>query len=278
MSSQHRVRSASLFAALTLTLAATAHAQDKQACVSAYEEGQQLRKAGKLTSARARLLTCAQEGCPAVLRKDCTVWVAEVEHATPTVTLAVRGPTGKDVVDVAVSLDGKPLATHLDGKALPVDPGPHTFRFELAGEARDETILVKEGERERAVLADFQPPGARTASLSASSVPMPERARRAPAGTWIFGAIGVAGVGTSLGFGLWGMSEKGKLDACKPNCDASAVDKVRTKFLVADVGLFVGVGSLVVATILYVTRGEAPIETGLHVDVGPTDLRLRGTF
>jgi len=79
MSSQHRVRSASLFAALTLTLAATAHAQDKQACVSAYEEGQQLRKAGKLTSARARLLTCAQEGCPAVLRKDCTVWVAEVE-------------------------------------------------------------------------------------------------------------------------------------------------------------------------------------------------------
>src|ERR1700709_1044923 len=93
--------------ASAITLASGhAAAQDKQACVGAYEDAQRLRKDGKLTDARSKLLVCAQDACPAVLRKDCTVWIGEVEQATPTVLLAAKSPIGKDIVDVTVTVDG----------------------------------------------------------------------------------------------------------------------------------------------------------------------------
>lgn len=271
----------------SLLASTVARAQDKQACVSAYEEGQQLRKASKLISARAKLLVCAQESCPAVVRKDCTVWVAEVDQITPTVVLAARAPNGKDAVDVAVSLDGKPFVTRLDGKAVAVDPGPHTFRFELAGEApHDETIVVHEGERNRSVLADFQPAAPAAAAPSAVAVPM--RAAPTPAGAYVLAAFGVAGLGVFGAFGLMGLADKSDLDQrnCKPDCPQSDVDKAKEKFLIADVGLGVGVASIVLATVIYATKGEVPAEpasaASLRFDVAPTRngaaFGLRGSF
>ena len=43
---------------------------------------------------------------------------------------AAKDKKGRDIVDVKVSIDGKVVTETLDGKALPVDPGVHTFRFE----------------------------------------------------------------------------------------------------------------------------------------------------
>jgi hypothetical protein len=275
-----------------------AHADDrpdKQACVAAYEEAQQLRKDGKLTSSRARLLVCAQDSCPAVVRKDCTVWLAEVEQATPTVVLAARSPSGQDAVDVTVSLDGKPLAKRLDGKALPLDPGPHTFRFELPSAqvpAREETILLHEGERNRQVLADFQPPaaapsGAAGAAAAPSSAPLPAPMRPAPTpvGAYVLGGLGVAGLGVFTAFGLLGLSAKSDLDAraCRPGCPQGDVDAVKQKFLIADIGLGVGAVSLGIATVLYLARGEVPAnEPSVALDVlparGGAALGLRGAF
>src|SRR5438477_3592634 len=130
------------------------------ACVAAYEEGQVMRKEGKLTGARERLLVCAQAGCSPVLRKQCTGWLTEIEGAIPTAVLVARGPHGEDLVDVEVTLDGKALAGHLDGKAVPLDPGPHVFHFAIEGATRDVNVLVSQGEHERRVVADFRDPSA----------------------------------------------------------------------------------------------------------------------
>ena len=274
--------------AAAITLASGhAAAQDKQACVSAYEDAQRLRKDGKLTEARSKLLVCAQDACPAIVRKDCTVWISEVEQATPTVLLAARGPSGTDVVDVAVTLDGKPITKRLDGKAIALDPGPHTFRFELAGAPpHDETILLQQGERNRQVLADFQPPEARDPHpAGAAPAPPPMRPAPVPAGAYVLGGLGVAGLGVFTAFGLMGLSAKSDLDAraCKPNCASSDVDPVKQKFLVADIGLGVGVASLIVATVIFATKGQvAASDSSVHVDVAPAQngasIALRAAF
>jgi hypothetical protein len=288
MVSFEKLRSAFLLGTLvTAALAAqtegVARAQDKQACVSAYEDAQHMRKDGRLTDARAKLLVCAQEGCPHVVRKDCTVWVTEVEQATPTVLLAARGPSGKDVVDVSVSVDGKPITRRLDGKPIPLDPGPHSFHFELAGAPpRDETVLLQEGERNRQILADFHLGAGRTPAIE-SSGGAPMKGAPTPLGTYVLGGIGLAGLGVFGTFAGLGMAGKHTLDDCKPNCAQSDVDAVKLKFLVADIGLGVGVASLIVATVIYFTKGEVLAkEAKVQVDVMPTHggsaLGLRGSF
>jgi hypothetical protein len=245
---------------------ADASTTSTQACVSAYEDGQVLRKDGKLTRARERLLVCAQASCSPVLRKQCTAWVAEVDQQTPTVVLVARGLHGEDVVDVHVTLDGKELTHRLDGRALPLDPGPHAFRFEIDGAtARDETVVVNQGEHERRVVADFHVDTPPPPSSPGATHPAPT-----PVAVPLLGGLAAAGLGTFALFGWMGMSAKDDLDArqCKPACPQTDVDAVKRKFLVADFGLGVGVASLAAATLIYLTKGEITEQSNGAVTVG----------
>ena len=56
-----------------------ARANEKQACVAAYEETQALRKQGKLRLASERVLACARNACPAFVKSDCAAWLGEIE-------------------------------------------------------------------------------------------------------------------------------------------------------------------------------------------------------
>jgi len=137
-----------------------ATAGNKEECISAYEQAQDLRKQSHLINARQRLLVCTREVCPAVLRKDCVQWLEEVERSMPTVVVDVKGTDGSDVVAVKVYLDGKLVAEQLDGKPISLDPGQHTFRFEIAGApAKEERIVVPEGTKNRRVAVSFAPAG-----------------------------------------------------------------------------------------------------------------------
>jgi hypothetical protein len=239
-----------LFTALVLLVPASAAAEPKDACIVAYEQTQTLRKDGKLVSARAEAAVCAREACPSLLTKDCTRWLHELEASTPSVVLEARNEAGAALGDVQVTVDGVVLATQLDGKPIAIDPGKHVFRFESGGATSSETVLVREGEKNRRIRATL-------ATRAEQDAPPPE-GRHVPAGVWIFGGASIVALGVSAGFAIDGLAKKGSLDECRPRCAPSDVDAMSASFTVADVALGAGVMAAVTAAYLFFTRPKGP--------------------
>jgi len=196
MSPRARARIVSAGAALAVAaLASDGSAADVQACLTASEKGQRARAAGKLREAREQFLVCGAEGCPALVRKDCTQWQGEVVALLPTVVFGAKDARGRDLFDVTITMDGEVLARRLDGKSVAVDPGPHTFRFEVAGSAPViERALVKEGERARAITVTFV---SSEGDSSAAAAPTTAATTRADGGrshtAWPWIVVGVGG-------------------------------------------------------------------------------------
>jgi hypothetical protein len=134
-------------------LAATnARAADptKRECIDANVQGQSLQKGGKLREAEATLRACASPACPPAVRDDCAQRLDELDRVMPTLVFEATDPAGKDLTAVRVTVDGEPLADVLDGTALAVDPGEHTFTFEVAGESPvNLKLVIREGDRGR---------------------------------------------------------------------------------------------------------------------------------
>ncbi len=242
--------------------ASVARAQDdptKAACLSAYEGSQVSRKSQALRAARQELLACASDACPAIVRTDCVQWLAEVEAAMPTLVVEGRAASGP-VFDVAVKVDGVPLATELDGRPREVDPGLHTLTFERGGSPPiEQKVIVREGEKNRLVVVDWTPkPAGVAAPIAAAAVPM-ER----PVPASVYAGLGVAALGL-VDFAVAGSIGLAKRDslACAPFCVASEVRYVKTAYAVADVGLGVGLAALVASGVLFVTRPERPVRAG----------------
>jgi hypothetical protein len=258
-----------LLLALSL-LPSPAWADDKAACVGSYEEGQKHRSEGRYGAARTELLSCARDVCPAVLRADCTQWLREVEAAQPTIVLRAEDARGRDLVDVKVTLDGKPLADRIDGRALQVDPGVHELRFEAQGmKPRDERLVIREGEKLRAVTVRFAD------DRQVSPPPPVPPPREAAPGTspmvFVLAGVGALGLGTFGYFAVRGTSQKSDLDACRPNCRREDVDDAKQSFLIGDVALVGGLVALGAATILYVS-GRA------RVGVARGQILFQGVF
>src|SRR5579883_2622058 len=125
-------------AAACATLAAgspRARADDeRERCASSSEAAQRFKNAGKFVEARAQLAVCSRAVCPRFVKRDCDRWIGEVDESLPTVVVTARDAQGHDLVDVRVFLDDALVTEHLDGKAMPLDPGPHTLRCEIPGE------------------------------------------------------------------------------------------------------------------------------------------------
>lgn len=137
---------------------------DVQACINASEKGQKLRSSGKLREARENFVQCGAEGCPAIVRHDCSTWNQEIAAILPTVVFGAKDKSGRDMFDVTVSMDGEKLLSKLDGKSVTVDPGKHTFKFESGSLTATETALVKEGEKSRVITVTFDVGGPATAT------------------------------------------------------------------------------------------------------------------
>jgi len=146
-----------LAAAAVLAFAPAAFA-DVQACLNASEKGQKLRTAGKLREARESFVVCGAEGCPALVRHDCSQWNQDLQGILPTVVFGAKDKGGRDLFDVIVTMDGEPFLKKLDGKSVIVDPGKHTFKFESGSLTATETALIKEGEKSRVITVTFEGP------------------------------------------------------------------------------------------------------------------------
>jgi hypothetical protein len=273
--------------ALAALWGSTAMADTPLECAQAYEKAQVERKAGHIIAAIESLTICAGPNCPSFLRKDCIDWLTESQTAQPSVVFSVRR-NGADLTGVEVACDGRIVTQVLDGKAVSLDPGSHQFTFQVPGDRSiTKQIVIREGERNRIVEVDWDREATAVAAATISNSPDDRASPSAPANAglassaasrtvlpYAFAGLGVLGVSGFAVFGLWGNSQKGDLEgSCAPFCRSSQVDEVRTKYIVADTCLAVGLVSLGLATYWFVSgHGQVPrtSQQNTSVAVAPT--------
>lgn len=253
---------------LLFALPSVAHAADeKSECVEAADRGQDARAAGHMKEARTNFLMCAADACPSVIRKDCSVWLKDVDDNIPSFVPIASRADGSDVADVRLFVDGVELLQKLDGKAIAIDPGMHDFRFEADGGASktEMKVLLAQGEKNRRIVAKFD--GGQKPQLDEVATYGRER-KPIPAAAYVLAGVGVLGLSSFAYFGFSGLNEKGKLDdsKCAPACNQSDIDSIRTKFIVADVSLGVSIAALTASAVVTLTRGyKDPSPTGSRI-------------
>jgi hypothetical protein len=268
--------------------AAPARAEpDARECIASSEQGQEKRNEGKLIEAKQLFAACAASSCPTLIRTDCAKWYRDVETTLPTVVLVARDAKGRDLLDVKVELDGRVVATKLDGRPLDVDPGRRVFRFSSASGADEQEVLVVAGEKNRQIVArmggaappeaETPPPGVEApphSQPSASSSPLP----------WILGGAGVLAIGIGAYIGIDAKNDLDALESspcAKPKtCPQSELDSVERRFLIADIAMGAGVVAVGVATWLLLSRSEKTPAAALpvRVDIGLGSAALRADF
>ncbi len=157
---------------------------------------------------------------------------------------------------MTVVVDDEVWTRRLDGRAAPIDPGPHHVRFASPGyEPSEQDILVNEGERARAIAVQLvatprAPPSSEAATASSRAV---------PAFVWILGG-GALGAGAgSIVFAADGFRRKHDLDAsgCRPACDGRDVDAMKRSFVFADVLGGVAIAAVALGAYLWLARPAA---------------------
>jgi hypothetical protein len=196
----------------------------KRECVAANEDAQDLRHAGKLREARRQFAACTAAGCPSVIREDCAQRLREVESALPSIVFVAKDRAGHDLSAVHVAMDGDPLIEHLDGTAVPIDPGEHKFVFTAEGFMdATMTLLLREGESDRPVRVVLDVPPQQVAR------PLPAPAPVAPSSSGgsimrplgiTLAVVGVGGVGVGA---VFGMVSKSTYDRSQNECASGNV-------------------------------------------------------
>ncbi len=218
----------------------------KAACVTALDKAQASRAGRKLLDARANYVTCSHEACPDMLRDDCAKGLREVDEALPSLVLSAT-VDGHDATDAKVILDGERLASGLDGRAVPVDPGPHVARFERPGAGHVEVkVVAREGEKNRLVTGTFVVSGS-------SSKPIKGEGSHFPYVPVAFAATGALALGGAFLMHLDMTDKANELGTtCAPHCPPSDRDALSDRLVLRNVSLVVGIGALAVAAVTYV--------------------------
>jgi hypothetical protein len=233
------------------------------ACEPAYEGVQLLRQRGKLVAAREQAAVCARDTCPEVARKDCARWAEELARGIPTVVVVARDDADREVPVTRLLVDGVARPEVASGRAFELDPGSHVFRVERAGGPPVERLFtVYEGERDRMLRIAVPPVPAEPsravppayAVRPAPPAPAGERPSIIPAA--VVGGLSVAVLVTSAVLGLTGRQQlDGLRSSCAPACTDDQVNPVRTRLVLSDVTLGVGLVGAAVAVSLFALRG-----------------------
>ena len=201
---------------LVSSLAAIAYADPTpKECIAHNEKSIQLRGDHKLQESREELLQCALPGCPSEIRGACEKRLAAVNAELPTVVVSAKDPSGADLIDVRVTIDGARTIDKLDGAPLTLDPGAHVFRFETPKASAEARVLVREGEKDRPIRV----------TIGEQVVTPPTTTRKNPAfriaGASIAG-VGLAGVIFGAVFGSLASSAWSSSQAeCRTRTDCS---------------------------------------------------------
>jgi hypothetical protein len=300
------LRSMTRLAAIPLVAAATlvappSHAADPTMadCLSASETSIKLRRDHHLREARQQLLECAALTCPGEVRSECERRVIAVNAAIPTLVFDAKDALGNDLLAVTVTMDGKPLADRLEGTAISLDPGAHSFHFETAGHAPvDKSFVLHEGEKDRrekivfgAAAAVSAPPAGAHAAPPKGDGASPATADRGSSSSsrgplktvgLVTGGAGIVGIGIGSVFGLMAASDKSNAH-CDANgyCAAGSLSDAHSHATVSTVG-FVAGGVLLaagVALVIFGPRGgSGSVQVAPAVAAGSGGVVMGGSF
>jgi hypothetical protein len=119
-------------------------------CLTASDNAVALRNQHKLRAARAQQLVCGAASCPADIRVECLRRVDELNSSIPTAIFQAKDAVGNDIIAVKLTMDGELLAERLEGTPISLDPGPHAFTFEMAGQPPvTKTLVIQESQKDR---------------------------------------------------------------------------------------------------------------------------------
>ena len=191
-----------------------------------------------------------------------------------------RDAAGRDLVDVRVTLDGQSLVDRIDGRAVAVDAGVHTFKFETKGASPiSRRVVIHEAEQNRRLQVTF-PTG--------KKAPPPKKldtGKRTPVAVYVLGGVGLVGLGGFTYMAVKFDNQVSNLDKCKGHCPQSSVDAASRTRTLSFIPLGIGVASLGVAAYLYFSPPDA--EGGGREQAGCFDVQpvpggalttLRGRF
>lgn len=234
----------------------------KKTCAAAFTAAQRLMRSGSLLEARKKLVLCGGPQCPAVMQSDCQQWLASVENSIPTVVFQVSASTGVLPQEVRVALDdGEAVA--LDGRALSLDPGPHSATFTADGfRPVSKPFVLNEGSKlqRETVSMEPLPPAPRIEIVPQPAPPTtpPESKGRltlpiilALSGT----ALASAG---AVYFGVNARRDDRDLDPCDRHCPQSQVDHVRREYLWTNISIGVAAAGLATAVVLWLVQRRSP--------------------
>lgn len=239
-------------------------------CVQASEDGQLSKVKGQLKAAKEKLLVCTDKACPGPVRKDCEAALEKVEAMLPTIVFGAKDEKGRDLSDVVVFVDGEKLVDSLDGKAVAIDAGKHTVRFEAKGlPAHEEEVVVREGEKARTVVV----------TIVDTSKPKPAKkkpeppARKLTTTTLVLGGVGAAALVGAGVVGFVALQKRSSLyDDCGKagTCSQDDVDSVYRLYDVSYVAAGVGAALIATSAVIYFSTSPEPNKEKAGVTLSPT--------
>lgn len=272
-----RVAVAALSFAIAGATAASAFADDA-ACIAASEQAIPLRSGGKLHDALKTLAICAAADCPAEVRTECTQRIEAIKSEMPSLIFSAKDGAGNDLANVKVTMDGAPLASSLDGRALVIDPGEHTFTFETPGQPPlEKKLVLRIGDRDRRENVVIGPP----------PVVKPDAPKPPPPSSWstqktlaiASGGLGLVGVGLGAMFGAYASSSQSKektdcsATACPNYAQGSEDYKTAGKDATASTVAFAAGGVfLATAVVLWVTAPKATTSATSSMQFAPAPI------
>jgi hypothetical protein len=281
-------------------IARTAHAADPTTadCLGASEAALKSGNDHKVRAERSQLLVCASASCPADIRKECARRVDEVNSQIPTIIFGAKDGSGADLSAVRVTMDGEVVAGRLEGTALSIDPGEHTFTFETVNQPRvTKTFTIQQAQKDRRELITFGVATTAPSRLGPTPQPTGDQARQEnPADTdghqglgtqkilgIVAGGVGVVGLGVGAVVGAIALSQKSAAQSACPGSQCLNQDGVSkwsdaaSTGNVSTIGFIVGGIGVAGAAVLWFT---APSSSGSSTQVGfgPGVLQVKGAW
>jgi hypothetical protein len=222
--------------------------------------------------------------------------VGEIDASMPTIVFEARDAAGAIVFAVKVKMDGDVLAERLQGSALPIDPGEHTFTFEVAGRPSVEKhLMIFEGEKLRRERVEFEalpaptPAATPPVALGSETTEPPHPAARPPLGkgriaALALGGVGVVATGVGVAYSFVAMSRRDHATSICPNdCSdptgVNAWSDANSAGNIATASFIVGAAGIASGVVVWLLAKPAPEGApAAQISLGPGGIQVGGRW